>query len=219
MLAVAFFCGGLLEMQAEVTVLKRYADGKSKLEEIKEDQSDGVPNTWFLINDDVDLLEIIYLEGSSSSDHGSTQFALNGCVNLTNIVVCAKPAGNLIFYLGDAQMDAKTLKIRAVEEQEFRVFYYNEEGEAVFPTDDFWSAPIDKHVGVWVASEEIDRRGKIEMKIILAWIGGWLANHEIHIHDRIGTHARTSVLRQELGWRAFPTDKENRGFFSVTEPR
>ena len=161
-------------MQADVTVLKLYADGKHKLERIKEDTSDGVPNTWFLINDDVDLLGIIYLEGSSSSGHGSTQFALNGCVNLTNIVVCAKPAGNLIFYLGDAQMDAKTLKIRAVEEQEFRVFYYNEEGEAVFPTDDFWSAPIDKYVGIWVASEEIDRRGKIEMKIF--WLGladGW----------------------------------------------
>ncbi len=140
--AVAFLCGGLQEVQADVTVLKRYADGKSKLEKIEEETSDGVPNTWFLINDDVDLLEIIYLGGRSSSGDGVTQFSLNGCANLTNFVVCVEPNGDLIFRLGDAQMDAKTLKIRAVEEQEFEVFYYNEEGYAVFPIDDFWSAPM-----------------------------------------------------------------------------
>ena len=218
MLAVAFFCGGLLEMQADVTVLKLYADGKPKLEEIKEDQSDGVPNTWFLINDDVDLLEIIYLEGSSSSDHGSTQFALNGCVNLTNIVVCAKPAGNLIFYLGDAQMDAKTLKIRAVEEQEFRVFYYNEEGEAVFPTDDFWSAPIDKYIGIYRNVSEQTRRGERQV-IILAWCGGWLAKVNSFQNRREGTSAISGSNTIEYGWRTFPTDKEDSGLFFVKEPR
>lgn len=158
-LAAAFLCGGLLEMQADVTVLKLYGDGKPKLEKIKEETSDGVPNTWFHINDDVDLLGIIYLEGRSSSGDGVTQFSLNGCINLTNFVVCVDPNWELIFRLGDAQMDAKTLKIRAVEEQEFRVFHYNEEGYAVFPTDDFWSAPIDKYIGIYRNVSDQTRRG------------------------------------------------------------
>lgn len=224
MLAVAFFGGGLLETQSnEVSVLKLYGNGTNKLERIKEEQSDGVPNTWFHINHDVELLEIIYLQGRSLSGDGVTQFSLNGCVNLTNIVVCAEPNGKLIFRLGDDQMAAKRLKIRAVKEQEFHVFHYNEQGNAVFPTDDFWSAPIDRYAGVWLASEQVNRRGKMETKAILAWSGAWMQRFQIRVHEKIGTHVVKFWLRpekqQESGWRVLPNDKDSTGFFSVTEPR
>lgn len=119
MLAVAFFCGGLLEMQSDVSVQKRYSTGN------RFEKPERLESHWLLIRNDEDLLEIVFSGIQDGRPVEMLLVELIGCTGLSNIVILGDNLGSVDFVVN------KETKLKRIFSAipKIRIFRNPEEGE------------------------------------------------------------------------------------------
>ena len=140
LLAVAAFIGGKLETQADVTVLKRYPTGWQKQSLVSNEQRN-IHN-----QNDRELLEIVFLK---DDDPKHQTVYLNGCVNLTNIVILDANMSSTYFNVDETN---KLQRLVSIPEQTIKFFHSS--NERIEELDEIIT-PVKKISGYLVG-----RRGK-----------------------------------------------------------
>lgn len=230
LLSIACLCGGKLETQADVTVLKRYPTGWQK----DDAQLEG---RWLYFKDDTDLLEIIFSKDNHRFGEGVKLVDMRGCVNLKNIVILDTQMDNTDFIV-----DKETKLERIVSAiPKVRIFKNPEEGEG-----NLFVRMEEKEKEIITSAEDyrriwliVDKRenedGELENDVIIAWSGGFLEHdHELTDnppgnvpdkieYDKIDLDDREYNIRdREFGFAILPDDVRSyyrkSGFFRL-EPQ
>lgn len=200
-MSIACLCGGKLETQADVTVLKRYPTGWQKQSLVSNKQRN-IHN-----QNDEQLLEIVFLK---DDDPKHQTVYLNGCVNLTNIVILDAEMDPTDFFV-----DKETKPQRIVSAiPKVRIFKNPEEGEG-----NLFVRMEEKEKEIITSAEDyrriwliVDKRenedGELENDVIIAWSGGFLEHdHEFtdnppgNVPDKIDLDDREYLVRdREFGF-------------------
>lgn len=207
LLAVAAFIGGELETQADVLVLKRYPTGWQKQSLVSNEQRN-IHN-----QNDGELLEIVFLK---DDDPKHQTVYLNGCVNLTNIVILDANMTSTYFVAGENKL--KNVFIPRIVASKTRVY------ESLKPVKlmNEIIKPIENYRKIWlfVDVRKNDVTDRNEHDLIIAWSGGFLEHdHELTDnppgnepgkieYDKIDLDDREHLVRdREFG---FVTSSKNR---------
>ena len=171
---IACLCGGKLETQANVTVLKRYPTGWQKQSLVSNEQRN-IHN-----QNDKQLLEIVFLK---DDDPKHQTVYLNGCVNLTNIVILDTEMDPTDFLV---DRETKLQRIASAIPEKTRIFRTPEEGKGKYSVrmeekEEEVIASAEDYRRIWLV---VDRRenedGELENDVIIAWSGGFLEHdHEL----------------------------------------
>lgn len=176
LLAVTCFCGGKLETQADVTVLKRYPTGWQKQSLVSNEQRN-IHN-----QNDRELLEIVFLE---DDDPKHQTVYLDGCVKLTNIVIVANMSSTYF------NVDETNNLQRLVSIPERRIKFFHSSNKPIEELDEIIT-PVKKYLGIWLVVEEKD--GVTWDYMFVAWIGGDLQHSPRGGYQEPGTEF-------EIKWR------------------
>ena len=118
--AVAFLCGGLLEMQSDVSVQKRYSTGN------RFEKPERLEGHRLSFKNDAYLLEIVFAGVKNDRPEGSLRVDLIGCAGLTNIVILGDNLGSVDFVVDE---ETKLKRIISAIPQTTRIFRNPEEGK------------------------------------------------------------------------------------------
>ena len=177
LLAIACFAGGKLETQADVLVLKRYPTGWQK-QSLASNEQRNIHN-----QNDNELLEIVFLK---DNDPKHQTVYLNGCVNLTSIVILDANMTSTYFNVDETN---KLQRLVSIPERTIKFFHSS--NERIEELDEIIT-PVKKYLGIWLVVEEKD--GDTWDYMFVAWIGGDLQHSPRGGYQEPGTEF-------EIKWR------------------
>lgn len=175
-MAITCLCGGKLETQADVTVLKRYPTGWQK-------QDVQLEGRWLYFGNDIDLLEIIFLKDNHRFEDGVQSVDMRGSVNLTNIVILDAEMDPTDFLV---DKETKLQRIASAIPEKTRIFSPPEEGEGKYSVrmeekEKEIITSTEDYRRIWLVVDKRENEdGELENDVIIAWSGGFLEHdHEL----------------------------------------